>query len=149
MDDIYVTNNFKWEEFLVSSQYPDLAKQIILTETDRVKIWFLTSMLLQPLRDDLGHRILITSGKRSAGLNNSVGGSPTSDHLFKNTSCAGDFRVLDGQGKVSYALTEKAVHWIRFVHKTGFGQLIWYPKKPQIHVSLPTPKHCGDFRIVS
>lgn len=41
-------------------------------------------------------------------------------------------------------LQPNCVLWVENMMPYGYGQLILYPKKNFIHVSLPTPKHQGE-----
>lgn len=53
--------------------------------------------VLQPLRDAIGHPIRINSGYRSKKVNDAVGGSKTSDHMFGR---AADIELwIDGVNK--------------------------------------------------
>jgi hypothetical protein len=91
IDAISITKNFTLGEFFDSRtakekgliNYPDNAEVI-------VNIYNLTKTLLQPIRDNFGKPLHITSGYRCAGLNELVGGVSNSDHL---TGCAADFII--------------------------------------------------------
>lgn len=87
----------------------------------------LCDCVLQPLRDEYGKSINITSGYRSPKLNKAIGGSATSDHCY---GCAADFTVL----KEDYAAVFKILRGY------NFDQLIWEfgdDTAPQwIHVSF-------------
>lgn len=92
-----LSQNFSLEEFIVSDSYPELA-QAIGWESDHIyRAHSLTKYFLQPLRNHLQVPVHITSGKRSVELNNAVGGSLSSDHLFSDTlgSCAVDITCDD------------------------------------------------------
>lgn len=93
--------------------------------------------VLQPIRDKYGHAITVTSGYRSAELNNIIGGVANSQHL---TGEAVDIKC---------AATSKAqlFNIIKDMINNGeitVGQLIWeYGTKSEpnwIHVSLPYTK---------
>lgn len=130
----HVSPHFRLEEFAVSRDYPDLAKVIKFTSSDDIKLWVLCSTILEPLRERFGP-IRVLSGKRTPELNEAIGGSVGSDHLFEMVSCAAD-------------ITSRApLNCFRLIRRSmpfGFGQLIWYKKQNFFHVSLPTPKHRGE-----
>ena len=135
------TSNFKFEEFKVSADYPDLAKSIKLTELDKFKIYTLSNML-EHVRTSCGSRpIRILSGKRSATLNRAIRGYNSSDHLFYNNSAAADFDFFN----------DIDILWTAYKNLANiklFGQLILYIGEHDneffprfIHLSLPSPKH--------
>ena len=70
--------NFTLEE-LTRTSYPRL--QDVPTELQVMNMVYLCAAVLQPLRDELGRPVSITSGYRSARLNAHVGGVPNSAHL--------------------------------------------------------------------
>jgi hypothetical protein len=141
-----ITEHFAIADFALSSRYPDLASKIVITPQDELKLFFLCSTILEPVHDVYGD-LVASSGKRALGvmgdseysheLNTKVGGSPTSDHLYEYLSCAWDFGVMRGSIKDVFV-------WISVNLPHSFGQLIYYPKKDIVHVSLPTPKHRGE-----
>lgn len=97
-----ITQNFSYSEFKVSSSYPQLAEQIILTKADKVKMHWMSHIVLQPLRNLINEGVSdvqsqipihITSGIRSGALNTAVGGVATSDHMYKKLSCACDLII--------------------------------------------------------
>ena len=128
---------------MVSSEHPELAKQIWLTPEDMQKIAVHVYTILQPVRDYFQQPVFITSGKRSLGLNHAVGGAPTSDHL---DTMAVDWCVGKKNKKgVDYKATEDAFLFLKDFSTTSFGQLILYCKVDRmIHTSLPTVKHHGE-----
>jgi uncharacterized protein YcbK (DUF882 family) len=130
---MHVTKNFIFREFLVSSEHPDLAKKIKLTKLDKFKIFILCATILQIVRTFFG-AVKILSAKRSYDLNIAVGGADNSDHLFNLVSAAVDFTLSNGE-------LEACFNWIQKNLTYAYGQLIYYPAKNFIHVSLPTPKH--------
>lgn len=99
----------------------------------------LCGLILDPLREFIGHPIYITSGFRAPRLNRLVGGSITSAH---KEGLAADFRV----GDKDYLL-----HWAWCLLKSPsrefwrrIDQCIYYRDKHFIHVSLPKegkPRH--------
>ncbi len=136
---IQLTKDFKLPEFAVSSQYPELAKAIRFTQTDIVKIFYMSSSILQPGRNIIRQEIFLRSGKRTLPLNYKVKGAIKSDHLFRGFSCAADIQTED---------REKLFFLYRFFARECLflvGEVIlyftedWQPRF--IHLSLPTPKH--------
>jgi hypothetical protein len=86
----------------------------------------LVKHVLDPLRRVLGRPVKITSGFRSAKLNQAIGGSSTSDHVY---GFAADIKV-DG-------MTAKQIAKVIMEQKLPFDQLIAYdPKRGgHLHVS--------------
>ena len=109
--------------------------------------------ILEPLREEIscryGHRdvsgwpeyipLIVNSSYRSAAVNKSVGGVPTSQHLSGQAAdihCSLDtkYLYLTIAGMVSKGLL-------------NVGQCIWYRKSKFVHVSLPTKIHKNQFII--
>lgn len=134
-----ITDNFSYSEFLVSDSFPELAAKIELTELDKLKLFYMCKIHLQPIRDYFGP-VVILSGKRSPELNTKVGGSPTSDHLYLGESCAVDFTLPKVEVEVVF-------NYI-CLNSDAFGQCIYYPDQNFIHLSLPTRKHQGESWIM-
>lgn len=136
-----LTKNFSLPEFAVSADHPHLASLITFSETDKIKLFSLCILNLQPVRDWLSASVKILSGKRNPELNATIGGVDHSDHLFEFVSAACDFTVP------GYDM-ERVWLWMqgtnRPKNRQPFGQLIFYPSKNFVHVSLPTPKHHGE-----
>jgi len=136
-----ITKNFKLAEFAVSEGYPHLANRIVFSELDKIKLFYMCALILQPVRDWLSIPVKILSGKRTPELNDVVGGAPNSDHLFKYASIACDFTVP------GYDM-ERVWHWMQGTNipkkHQSFGQLIFYPSKNFIPVSFVAPKHHGE-----
>ena len=91
---------------------------------------------LQPLRDALG-RVIVTSGKRSPELNEVVGGTANSHHLYRGDQGAVDFYV-EGRN-ISDAAT-----WLRNNAPT-FRRMILYADRGFIH--LESPNSDGLYKI--
>lgn len=129
--EIYVTANgfFKWSEFLVSRQHPDLAAQMSLSELERSQIRLWVQMCGDPLR--LAHpdnQVIIHSGKRSKELNAAVGGAKSSQHL---QATAVDFELLNKTPEYTFC-------WM-MDHYVPYRQLICYPKRGFIHHGWNVP----------
>ena len=92
----------------------------------------LCALILDPLRECIGHPIYITSGFRTQRLNRIVGGSTTSAHT---QGLAADFRVGDKDYLLDWAWcllkSPSREFWRRI------DQCIYYRDKHFIHVSLP------------
>lgn len=84
MNKIKLSNNFSLGEFLKSNT----ADRLGFSEQYNPPSEYIANMVelcekvLQPLRDQLGQSIRVTSGYRSKPLNEAIGGSKTSDHSF-------------------------------------------------------------------
>lgn len=75
-----LSDNFSLEEMFKSQQAIRLG---INNYPDKATINNLTNLckgVLQPLREQLGRSVSVSSGYRSVELNNAIGGSSTSDH---------------------------------------------------------------------
>ncbi len=136
---IQLTKDFKLPEFAVSSQYPELAKAIRFSQTDIVKIFYMSSGMLQPGRNIIRAKIFVRSGKRTLPLNFKVGGAIKSDHLYEGFSCAADIQTEDRE-KLFFLYRFLARECLFFV-----GEVILYFTEDWtphfIHLSLPTKRH--------
>lgn len=118
--------NFSLSEFFVTDTGLD-------NETDDPKvlanIQALIDGVLQPIRDQWG-KVTITSGYRSAEVNEAVGGASTSQHL---TGSAADIVMAAGVDRMA------VVEWM---HASGlqFGQAIYYEDTNHLHVSTGTKR---------
>jgi len=83
--------NFTLEEFLVSQTAE--RNDIDMTPTPAVlyNLKELVTHFMQPIRDEAGSPVVITSGFRPLELNNLIGGSKRSAHL---TGSAADFHII-------------------------------------------------------
>lgn len=135
-----LTKDYMLFDFVVSAQQPLLLKEIRehLLQIDRVKMWLLAVMYLQRLTDHFGERHIPLSGKRSDPLNRMIGGSDTSDHLFIGETAAVDFtRAGSVEDSFNFIC---ASDW-------AWGQVIHYPTRRFIHISLPSKKHFREKMI--
>jgi len=101
MADLYacLSQNFSLGELLRSSTAERIEALQIEQENPPKEViqnlLYLVQNTLQPLRDQLGFPIHITSGYRSPGFHQRVGGSPTSQHLLgEATDCQLSARFL-------------------------------------------------------
>jgi len=138
-----ITEHFEDWEFRVSSDYPELAKEIELLWDDLLKLWYISSCILELARSLYEEPFIVTSGKRTAELNSAIHGAEQSDHLFLDRSCAVDFAMRRKQKLL------KVYGWIHTHCHYSVGEMILYLDKrwkPRfIHVSLPTKKHHSEF----
>lgn len=75
-----LTKNFSLAEMIKSQQTTRLCIDNYPNETIIKDLENLCKGVLQPLRDNLGRVVSVSSGYRSVELNRAIGGSPTSDH---------------------------------------------------------------------
>ncbi len=73
-----LTTHFTLEE-LTATSFPHLQKSPSIEEM--LNLMYLCAVILQPLRDEYGKPVVISSGYRSVALNNYVGGVSNSWHL--------------------------------------------------------------------
>lgn len=85
-----LTKDFTLEEFLRSQEAARMGRDIIADAPTIENLKRLCVLILQPLRDELGRSIHVSSGYRPAWLNTLIGGAPTSAHQF---GCAADIEV--------------------------------------------------------
>lgn len=140
-----ITKNFSFSEYL------DPRKSGKITNSDRLKVWYLNTIDMQPMRDHVGKIVTINSGKRSYSYNKGLkNSSRTSDHMFRGYSAAADFTIKI-EGIPDHDLIISAYNWLRFNRAGCFGQLILYFNENDrarfIHISLPTEKWINDVRI--
>ena len=124
-----LSKNFHLNEFLISKDYPELARKIQPDDTQINRLKFLCDSVLQPLRDKSKHSkggIMIMSGLRSDELNNKIGGSKDSDQLH---AIAADIT----------SLSPFELFCILHYEKFPFRQLIYYPESYFVHVSINIP----------
>lgn len=135
-----VSANYSDLDFVVSDSYPELLKEIEegLTDRDREKMAGLANLYLEPLAEYCGTPCRVLSGKRSLTLNMAIKGSKTSDHLFHGDSAACD---ITHDKIAAYQL------WRHLQSGKPFGQLIYYPSRNFLHVSLPTSRHQGEIMV--
>ena len=86
-----LSKNFKLREFLVSQEATRRGMVFYPNEVELENLRRLCVEVLQPVRNLYG-RMQITSGFRPTWLNNMVGGSQSSAHIY---GCAADVEFLD------------------------------------------------------
>lgn len=91
----------------------------------------LCNLILDPLREAIGHPIYITSGFRTPRLNQLVGGSKTSAH---KDGLAADFRVgnIEYLNDWAWCLLKSTAHPFR----RYIDQCVYYRDKGFIHIGL-------------
>ena len=121
-----MTANFSEAEFLVSSTYPDIAKNMRLSVCQKNRLFLLSTFALEPIREKFGTTI-ITSGYRDPLLNEAIGGVNTSQHCKAE---AVDFICPKAKSmKAVYNWILRTLAWK--------GELIYYSAKGHIHIGLP------------
>lgn len=121
-----LSKNFRLKEFTKSraAARRGINNSPGIRETDNLRL--LVSNVLQPLRDQLGVPLKVTSGYRSVDVNRAIGGSQSSDHCFGR---AADFETMPE----TRALMYEAAKYIQ--DNLEFKQLIWEFDGAWIHVS--------------
>lgn len=122
-----LSKNFVLKEFLVSKEYPQIAKELSPTSVQRCRLILLCQSVLQPIRDHFGHPVIILSGLRSRKLNELIGGAVDSDHLY---GAAADFYVLDKDIKEVFYLSPADL---------PYRQMILHSEEGFIHISINFP----------
>lgn len=125
----YITKNFKLSEVTVSDLYPKIASEMILTEEQKNNIKELIINIIEPVREYLKEEVYILSGVRTDELNNLIHGSKTSDHLI---GAAADITSK----KIRKNIKQTAIDIWNL--NLPIRQLIYYPNKNFIHISINT-----------
>lgn len=129
-----ITENFSWEELTRTStglnNTPPMDAKAYLLE--------LCLLVLQPIRNEYGKPIIVTSGYRSEAVNKAVGGVKNSQHLKGQ---AADIKTdCRANNKTLFELIVKMIE----DKKIKVGQLIDEKNYSWIHISLPTDKHLNE-----
>ena len=92
------------------------------TPSDKIKnnLTLFINTVLDPIREDWGGPIIVSSGYRCPELNAKVGGAKTSGHLYGY--CA-DLQVKGGMKKMR-EFADFIFEWMKD-HKMKFDELIW------------------------
>lgn len=138
--DFYLSKNFTFFE-LTKTGFADLQEQ---NRADAViykdNLVLLCLKILQPIRDYWQRPVIINSGFRCPALNEQIGGSKTSQHLFGQ---AADFIVKDiGCGFIFD-------NFLTALSSVNFGQFIFEKKgdKEWLHISLPTKTRKNEMLV--
>lgn len=123
-----ITKHFRLEEFAVSRSYPRLVEPVPAQYVPAVE--FLARKILQPIRDQWGWPMLVTSGYRSDALNKAVKGSPTSQH-----------RLAQAADITTAWIEDLFLSLIMIDTRLPMGQVIYYPGRNFIHIAVPSKTH--------
>lgn len=127
-----ISKNFSYREFEHSESAIAAGITNVITEvrvSDAVKA--LTLTVLQPLRDETGSAITISSGFRCKELNELVGGTATSQHP-------------NGEAADIWSRTHTSLELARIIveKKLPFDQLILYPTFVHVSHKLEGVQRC-------
>lgn len=100
--------HFSVRELCCSSAYPKFVEVPKEGSTEYKNIVVLIQSLLDPIREKLGRPIIVTSGYRPKPLNDAVGGSSTSNHLF---GYAADVHIKGNNVEIVEALLELGINF--------------------------------------
>lgn len=130
-----LTENFYLSDFIVSSEYPELASKIEISDYDIDCFKLLCESILQPIWNRFG-AVNILSGKRSRALNKAVKGASDSDHLH---SIAADIVIDNKEVPIDMFNVFKWV--VTSPHPLPYRQVIYYPESNSkfVHVSINKP----------
>ena len=113
-----------------------MARQYSIDNTPSVRamnnLQKLCENILQPLRDRWGKPIVVSSGYRSWALNQKVGGSKNSDHMY---GCAADIRCQGNNQESNKQLFDLAVEMMERGELVGVKQIIDECHYHWVHVS--------------
>ena len=136
-----VMKHFTLSEFTRSETAEKNGIENVPSEAQIKNLECLCALILDPLRDCIGHPVYITSGFRIPRLNRLVGGSPSSAHM---DGLAADFKVGDKDYLLDWAWCLLKSPSKEF--RARIDQCIYYRDKHFIHVSLPASgKARGQF----
>jgi len=142
-----LTEHFNLDEFLVSKTYPELLKNIHISDQYKWNLFKLSAGLLEHIRKSVNRPITIVSGYRTPELNKRIGGRRDSQHLFGE---AVDFVIIGSTGNVDQINMRRAIDYAK-EHLIYFtGELIEYQDVSTIrfcHISLPDPRWVSVFRV--
>lgn len=124
--------HFTLSEFTRSATAEKNGIENVPNESQIQNLECLCGLILDPLREFIGHPVYITSGFRTPRLNRLVGGSATSAHM---SGLAADFRVGDKDYLLDWAWCLLKSPSREF--RQRIDQCIYYRSRHFIHVSLP------------
>lgn len=144
-----LSKNFRLEEMLVSKTFPELIKAIHVPPSYKWNLFKLAKIHLQHIRDFIHRPLHITSGFRTKELNNRIGGSRNSQHLFGE---AADCVVLNKDGSTDKECMDTVHQYIQGELFHSVGECIDYRDENNairfIHISLPDPRYHKVFRTI-
>lgn len=120
---------FRYKEFLVSRDHPDLAAAMSLSREEMERVAFWCQLIGDPFRiANPDNSVIILNGKRSEAMNNIVGGAKTSDHLY---AIAADCHAIGMSAEQFFcALIDLNL---------PYRQIILYQKENFVHISVNCP----------
>jgi len=136
----YITSHcfFKWDEVIVSKDYPEIAQRILLNDTDKNRVRFWVQSCGDPWRMRYpDYPMIILSGKRNKELNEKIGGAKDSDHLYANASDV----YAKGMSAEDFFCSILSM-------KLPYRQLILYPKSKFVHWSINVPGRTWKEQII-
>lgn len=118
-----LSENFSLRELLASEQAerrPTIWKQQLDPPEEVIgRLRYLTQTVLQPLRDELGWPIRISSGYRCPELNELIGGSPKSQHVLGE---AADIQLANPSGFMTSEKTVEVRAAIQMLYQRRSGK---------------------------
>lgn len=124
-----LSTNFSLEEMTRSDVAARMGRKVEASQAIIVALRTLCVEVLEPIRAHVGQRIHVSSGYRPAWLNEAIGGSQNSDHMF---GTAADIEAEDMTPE------ELATEILMILPKLPIKQLILeYPPEGWVHVSRP------------
>lgn len=135
-----LSKNFTYEELVRSSTATAKKIKNVPNAEEKENLKKLCQNILQPIRQQYGKPITVSSGYRSRLLNQAVGGAKTSDHVNGN---AADIHTLSDSVEDNKELYNVIVHLIKS-NVIDVGQCINEYNYNWIHVSNPTKKHHNE-----
>lgn len=132
-----LSNNFTLEEMVKSTTAS--AKKIDNTPSREVveNLSILCRDLLQPIRDEWGESIIVSSGYRCYALNKAVGGANGSQHQY---GTAADIHTKSNSKKDNKALFN-LISSMAKLGKIHYRQLIDEKNYSWIHISIQDKQH--------
>ena len=131
-----LSEHFDLGEFYVSKLYPHAFDQCSLDLEGTLKLYWLCLFCLEKVRDRFGI-VFVDSGYRTPELNELIGGSKTSQHVYFE---AADIVCPHAKGDVVYDYLVNRMHWE--------GEVIYYTKRGHVHVAMPNFEVKADHMIV-
>jgi len=124
-----LTKHFNLNEFAVSSDNPELARNIKFSDVEIERIRFICAAYLEPMRKYFDMPINISSGKRSRELNNAIrGSSPNSHHMYIGNNSAVDIWI---EGICALEIS----NWL--LTSVITRKIIAYTHRNFVHISFP------------
>lgn len=126
MSNIRLSKNFTLNELLLSQTAIQMNRPVEANEEEIENLKRLCVEVLQPIRDEFGP-VYVISGLRPLWLNNAVGGSLTSDHLYGR---AADFNLQGMKAR------EACIAISRLLPSLPYKQMI-QEFNSWVHISIP------------